>query len=153
LEREIETMNKKKRNVRTLAAVLAILGALTYLIISSVSETGIYYRTVSEVLASTSLDRALRISGKVVEGTINVDQENLILTFAVSDMEDRTRTINAVYNGVVPDAFKEDVEVILEGNYDRSSNTFNVVTLLAKCPSKYVAEVSAEDPANQQYGR
>lgn len=147
-------MSKKKRNIRTAAAVLAILGGVAYLIITSVSETGVYYRTVSEVMASPTLDRAVRISGKVVKGSIKVDHERLFVAFEVCDLEDQTKTINAVYNGIAPDAFKEDAEVILEGSYDRASNTFNAVTLLAKCPSKYVAEVPVEEAAaEQEHGR
>ncbi|UCF31518.1 MAG: cytochrome c maturation protein CcmE [bacterium] len=147
-------MTKGKVNIRTIVAVLALLGGVAYLIVSSISETGVYYRTVSEVLASPTLDRALRVSGKVVEGTVNVNQERLFLAFEVSDLEDRTKTLKAIYSGVVPDAFKEDAEVILEGSYDRASNTFNAVTLLAKCPSKYVADASqTEASAEKEHGR
>jgi hypothetical protein len=39
------------------------------------------------------------------------------------------------------DAFKEGVQVIVEGRYDKDTNTFKAKTLLAKCPSKYEAEV------------
>jgi cytochrome c-type biogenesis protein CcmE len=52
--------------------------------------------------------------------------------------------MNVVYNGIIPDAFTEDVQVIVEGKYHKDTNTFNASTLLAKCPSKYEAEVEKQ---------
>ncbi len=126
-------------------AVGAILIAMGYLMYSGISDTGVYYRTVSEVLDQASIfdGQSLRISGEVVDGTIQYDQENLVLSFSVRDTENDRVTMRASYQGVMPDAFKEDVEVILEGSYSQYDNLFNATILLAKCPSKYVAE--AED--------
>ncbi len=41
------------------------------------------------------------------------------------------------YNGIVPDTFKEDSEVVVEGAWDSASGEFEASVLLAKCPSKY----------------
>ena len=78
------------------------------------------------------------------DGTILYDQKELKLTFSVRDMEESGKSMKVVYNGVKPDAFKEDVEVILEGRYDEPKNTFYAQTLLAKCPSKYEGETEQE---------
>jgi cytochrome c-type biogenesis protein CcmE len=123
-------------------AVTAILMAMGYLMYTGISDTGVYYRTVSEVLDQASIfdGQSLRISGEVVDGTIQYDQENLTLSFAVRDTENDRVTMRASYQGVMPDAFKEDVEVILEGSYSQYDNLFSATILLAKCPSKYVAE-------------
>lgn len=136
----------KLANWRTLIAVLFVLSGVGYLVFTGVSETGVYYRTVTEVLSDTKTfeDEPVRISGEVVDGTINYNQDELVLAFTVRDTEDDSKIMNAVYGGVVPDSFEGDIEVILEGTYDKSSNTFNAEILLAKCPSKYVAEETAE---------
>jgi len=132
-------------------AVLAILMALGYLMYTGISETGVYYRTVSEVLDQASIfdGQNLRISGEVVDGTIHYDQENLLLSFSVRDTENDQVTMRASYHGVMPDAFKEDVEVILEGTYSQYDNMFNATILLAKCPSKYEAEPKNLQQASQ----
>ncbi len=136
----------KKSSKKTALALLLILAGVGFLIMKGISDTGVYYRTVAEVLADSSLPekRGVRISGKVMGGTIEYDQELLQLTFSVRDMEDDGKTMNVVYNGVKPDAFKEDVEVILEGRYEVTVNTFYAETLLAKCPSKYEGETEQE---------
>jgi cytochrome c-type biogenesis protein CcmE len=135
----------RKLKLRTIAAVLTIGVAVSYLIYQGVSDTGVYYRTVTEVISNTERfsERSIRISGKVVEGTIDYNQRDLVLHFSICDLEDDTKTMKAVYNGVAPDAFQEGAEVILEGSYQVAKNTFNAVTLLAKCPSKYVSEDSS----------
>ena len=132
-------MNPK---VKIPLAVSAILMAMGYLMYTGISDTGVYYRTVSEVLDQASIfdGQSLRISGEVVDGTVQYDQENLLLSFAVRDTENDRVTMRASYQGVMPDAFKEDVEVILEGSYSQYDNLFSATILLAKCPSKYEAE-------------
>ncbi len=132
-------------------AVGAILIAMGYLMYSGISDTGVYYRTVSEVLDQASIfdGQSLRISGEVVDGTIQYDQENLVLSFSVRDTENDRVTMRASYQGVMPDAFKEDVEVILEGSYSQYDNLFSATILLAKCPSKYVAEAEDGQQASQ----
>jgi len=132
-------------------AVGAILIAMGYLMYSGISDTGVYYRTVSEVLDQASIfdGQSLRISGEVVDGTVQYDQENLVLSFSVRDTENDRVTMRASYQGVMPDAFKEDVEVILEGSYSQYDNLFSATILLAKCPSKYEAEADDGQQASQ----
>jgi cytochrome c-type biogenesis protein CcmE len=132
-------------------AVTAILLAMGYLMYTGISDTGVYYRTVSEVLDQASIfdGQSLRISGEVVDGTIQYDQDNLTLSFSVRDTENDRVTMRATYQGVMPDAFKEDVEVILEGSYSQYDNLFNATILLAKCPSKYEAEAENRQQASQ----
>ncbi|UCG39117.1 MAG: cytochrome c maturation protein CcmE [bacterium] len=132
--------------MKILVAVLAVVAGVGYLIFTGISDTGVYYRTVSEVLNGANIfdGRAIRISGEVVEDTVAYDQEKLLLTFSVRDTDNRRVTMQARYEGVMPDAFKEGAEVILEGTYSQVSNLFSATTLLAKCPSKYVAEADAE---------
>ncbi|UCF89228.1 MAG: cytochrome c maturation protein CcmE [bacterium] len=141
----------KKRNLKIPVAVAVILLAMGYLMYTGISDTGVYYRTVSEVLNQAAIfdGQNLRISGEVVPDTIRYDQENLLLSFTVRDTENDKVTMHARYQGVMPDAFKEDVEVILEGIYNQYDNLFNATILLAKCPSKYEAETPQAQQASQ----
>lgn len=131
-----------KFNLKVPLAVAALLAGVGYLVFSSISETGVYYRTVSEVLDQASLynGKSIRISGEVVDGSVDYDQANLLLNFRVRDLEKEGATMKASYKGVRPDAFQDGAEVILEGTYDQYGNRFSTNVLLAKCPSKYVAE-------------
>ena len=53
--------------------------------------------------------------------------------------------IPVVYQGIIPDTFKDDSEVVVEGAYDSSEELFHATVLLAKCPSKYEA-IGEEHP-------
>ena len=48
-----------------------------------------------------------------------------------------------VYAGIVPDTFRDEADVVLEGEVG-SNGLFRAETLLAKCPSKYEGQ-SYED--------
>ncbi len=116
------------------------------MIYRGVSNTGVYYMTVAELLAKADSlqDENVRISGDVVDGSIDYNRRELVLSFRVRDADDQAKAINVIYNGVAPDAFKPDIEVVLEGVYDPGKNLFQAATLLAKCPSKYSSEIEEQ---------
>lgn len=124
-----------------LVAGLIVVSAVGFLVVSGFKSDSVYYIEVNELLAKPTdySSRGLRISGDVLDGSVEKDEVNQHLEFVMHD--DTGEKMNVVYNGIIPDAFNEDVQVIIEGEYNKSSNTFNARTLLAKCPSKYEAEV------------
>ncbi|MBA2362244.1 MAG: cytochrome c maturation protein CcmE [Chloroflexia bacterium] len=112
------------------------LAAVGFLVFRSTSATSVYYLSVSEMLAQGNAARGeqVRVAGKVVPGTIQRTAETLTFTAA-----DDTGRVRVTYGGVVPDIFKDNVEVVLEGSYG-SDQVFNADTLLAKCPSKFESD-------------
>jgi cytochrome c-type biogenesis protein CcmE len=134
---------RKRSKKKVFVAVLIVLIGIGFLIYRGVSSTGIYYLTVEELIkkAHTLKGESVRVSGNVVDGTIDYNAKDLILKFAISDMKNENKKINALYNGIKPDAFKPGGEVILEGVYDEANNLFKAEILLAKCPSKYEEEI------------
>ncbi len=133
--------NRSKKKVSI--AVVAVLLGLGLMIYSGIDSTGVYYLNVGELIvqANDLRGESVRVSGNVVAGTIDNNAMDLILKFAISDMENESKTVNVLYNGIMPDAFKEGGEVIIEGVYDKLNNLFTAEILLAKCPSKYEEEI------------
>lgn len=117
-----------------------ILGAITYLMFSGISDSMVYYYTVSEALelAQEDAGKGIRISGYVSSGTIEREESESRVGFLVYD-RDGAHTLPVVYQGIIPDTFKDDAEVVVEGNYDLEEEVFHANVLLAKCPSKYEA--------------
>lgn len=115
------------------AGVVVIL-AVAYLIFSALQGTTMYYLTVTELKAKgeTIYNEPVRLGGKVMDGTIDYNRDTKVLRFTVTDGKEN---MAVAYSGVVPDAFKPDADVILEGKY--GGQVFEANTLLAKCPSKY----------------
>ncbi|MCL5958161.1 MAG: cytochrome c maturation protein CcmE [Chloroflexi bacterium] len=116
-----------------------VLLAIVYLMYSSMQDATVYYLTPSELInrAATVSDQGVRVGGKVVEGTVKHDNSTRTLTFTVGDEQTE---IPVVYKGVIPDTFKEGVDVVVEGKYT-PQGVFEASVLLAKCPSKYVPEL------------
>ncbi len=137
-----------KKNHKFLIAGVVIVLAITSLVFVGVKESGMYFMTVTELKTkgTRTPDEGVRISGSVIEGSIDNIARELVLKFRVKDDEegDDKNYVNVYYEGVKPDSFKADVQVILEGKYNSGKNLFNASTLLVKCPSRYEGEVVPE---------
>lgn len=128
-----------KRSWRLIVAVVFLVGGLTYLIGTAVSDSTMYYVTVDEVLAQglTSAGKSMRMSGDVADGSINWQPKDMLLAFEVSG-ENGSR-LPAVYRGPLPDNFEVGSSAILEGRFD-DDGLFLVDSLMLACPSRFVAE-------------
>jgi cytochrome c-type biogenesis protein CcmE len=139
----------KKSNRKVLIAVFVLLAGVGFLIYRGLAQTSVYYMTVDELKGSplglkVTPDQAVRVGGRVVDGTIDYNQSELRLRFSLKDETDQRQIIEALYNGPKPDTFEPEIEALLEGTYDRRKNLFRAETLLVKCPSKY--ESKLENP-------
>ena len=117
-----------------------VLGAVTYLMFSGISDSMVYYYTVSETLeqAEDLAGRGIRVSGYVTPGSISRYASESRVEFLIFDRES-DHTLAANYQGIIPDTFKDNAEVIVEGRYSLQDELFHANVLLAKCPSKYEA--------------
>ena len=115
-----------------------IVSAIGYLIYTGVQASGSYYKTVSEVVAmgSAASSVSLRLEGKVAPGTIDKDISNLKLNFHLTDKSQKS--IPVYYEGVIPDMFHDNVDVVVEGRLSREGR-FVATKLLTSCPSRYDA--------------
>ena len=127
----------RSSRAKTLRFVIGfcLIGAAVVVLIARANRSNmVYYVTVSELLAKGGGSHpGLRVAGKVVPGTVQRQQMNLQF-----QMTDGKAAIPIRYQGVVPDTFTEDGEVVVEGRYV-SGGTFEATFLMAKCPSKYEA--------------
>ena len=121
-----------------IVAGLLIVGAVSYLMVSGIDDTMVYYYTLSELKEKKS-DLAgvdLRIHGHVSSGTIRIDRELSQVDFLVMEKK-TTHTLPVTYQGIIPDTFKDGAEVVVEGTYQADRHHFQATVLMAKCPSKY----------------
>lgn len=128
-------MPMKKKNLKLLIGGLAVAAVVVYLAVSGAREGMLYYLTVSEFngKVSTLGDQGVRVSGKVVKGTIKKDSINLDIDFVITDGKEQ---LPVSYHGIVPDIFGDGIEVVVEGKYS-SGGSFQATSLLTKCPSKF----------------
>jgi cytochrome c-type biogenesis protein CcmE len=133
-----------KKGSKFIVAGIIVIVAIVYLTVSGFKQSSVYYLEVHELINNPGVykSKGVRISGDIKDGTTKKDLHKKYLEFI---MEDETgATMKVVYRGLVPDAYEEGNQVIVEGKYDKTTNTFNANTLLVKCPSKYEAEVTED---------
>ena len=116
-----------------------IVVLIAYLIISSITTQGAYYREVGEVVAQqTALSgKNLRVSGKIVTESIQYDTATLNLDFRISDPKDSNQQLAIHFHGVQPDQItREGASAIVEGSLG-PNGVVDANNLLLKCPSRY----------------
>ncbi len=112
------TTHKANSKVKFIVGGLVIVGLIAYLIISSISSAGAYYREVGEVLAQRDalVGKSLRVSGNIVTESVTYDAAKLDLNFLVSDPKDPTKQLAVYFHGVKPDQMtREGSSAIIEG--------------------------------------
>lgn len=115
-----------------------VLATAGYLMASSISETGMYYVTPTELTTKLAADPSLhgvgiKLGARVVPGSIKRAAGGREYAFVVTD---GARQIPVQYRGIAPDTFTDGVDVVVEGRMGQDG-TFRATTLLAKCASRY----------------
>jgi len=113
------------------AAVIAVIG---WIFIDGFDDTMVYYKTVSELKAQGENNdgKGLRVSGRVVPGSVEKSADGLSIKFTIDELGE---LLPVSYRGIVPDTFKEDAGVLLEGKY--ANGEFAATQIFTKCASKY----------------
>lgn len=138
-----------KTRIRLLLGLGVILTAFGYLFISGMQASQVYYLTVDEYqdrAATLAPDEPFRVSGRVKPDSVVLSNTGLDLQFTVYAPGHANATMAVAYQGVVPDTFMENSEVVVEGTM--KNDVFQAHTLLAKCPSKY--EALADEEARKE---
>ena len=112
--------------------MLALLGLVGWAM--NRPQATAFYLDVGEIQAmgATPPGEEFRVNGKVVSGSI--DREGLDTTFTIVD---GAQEMLVATDQPLPDAFRNDSEVVARGSFD--GEVFRASQVLAKCPSKFEA--------------
>ena len=135
-------MERKRATIFVVFA--AVVGLIGWLFVSGFYDTMVYYMTVGELKAQTvnAEKRGLRVSGNVLPGSVVRSEDGLLLRFTLDELGEH---MPVVYKGIVPDTFKENAGVLLEGKY--VNGEFHAKQIFTKCASKYESENGGQYPA------
>jgi len=151
-----------RSGVRTkfLVGGLLIVGAIIYLVVSTMNSTAQYFYTVSELQAkgASAVGQNLRASGAVMGSSITYDPKTLTITFKMANITNDNKVIDAagglaealhqavidpnaahmtvVYIGPKPDLLKDEAQAIVTGKLG-TDGVFHADELLLKCPTRY----------------
>lgn len=132
-------MSQKAIKLVITGLVLAVaFGGLLY---ASLGENTAYYKHVDEVIGTPTqaewYGKNLQLHGFVAPKTWVKKPGSLEYRFTV---QQNGQSVPAYYTGILPDTFKEESEVVLNGTL--RPDGFHVAPdgVIAKCPSKYEAK-------------
>jgi len=124
---------RRLRLVLALSVAVLLAGALVYTSFGASTEAS----TPSQLVASAQAGRSYELTGKVVDRSVDRDGDGL--RFAVRD-RDGEASLPVVYEGVVPDPFREGREVIVSGRVEDGTFVAERDSLVTKCPSKFTKD-------------
>ena len=133
--------NKAKRlyfyTTATLLSALAVA-----LVLIALDENIIYFYSPSEVNQAEAAT-LLRVGGLVKDGSLKIDSD-LGIKFII---EDNIAEVSVIYNGILPDLFREGQGVIAEGKF--IDNLFIANEIVAKHDENYMPKEVYESLKNK----
>ena len=132
----------KPRGKRLLLALLLVAGVAsgTGFILIAFEENLLYFYTPSQVASgAASTDRPFRIGGMVVSGSVHRGSNHLAVHF---DVTDGRQAITVVYDGILPDLFREGQGIVADGRLG-TGGLFQASRVLAKHDENYMPPEAA----------
>ena len=124
---------KVKLRFTFLVLILASVILIVFLVLQSLKENVVYFKSPSEIKSLIELDKKkIRVGGMVKEKSvfINSNQVNFIIT-------DFKNEINVIFFGAIPNLFAEGKGVVAEG-FLKDKNYFSATKILAKHDENYM---------------
>jgi cytochrome c-type biogenesis protein CcmE len=120
-------------------AGLAALGIASALVLNAFRSNMVFFFTPSQIAAHEApVGRGLRIGGLVETGSLR--REGVRVHFTVTDT---AQAIPVVYDGILPDLFKEGKGVVAQGELG-SDGVFQATEVLAKHDENYMPPEAAD---------
>jgi cytochrome c-type biogenesis protein CcmE len=126
--------------------VLIVLGtgAATALALRAFQENLLYFYSPSQVAAGEAPPgRAFRVGGLVSVNSVRRDPQSLAVSFALTDT---LQSVEVVYEGVLPDLFREGQGVVANGRL-LPDGRFEATQVLAKHDENYMPPEVADSLA------
>ena len=133
-------MTRKQKRLSVIAGALAFLGAATALTFYALGQRTSYFYMPSDLAAATvEPGQRIRLGGLGEKGSVSRGQGTSV-AFAVTDT---TNSVQVVYDGILPDLFREEQGVVTEGVID-AAGTFHADSVLAKHDENYMPKEVAD---------
>lgn len=134
-------MKARHKRLFLVLGIVAGVSVATALILNAFRDNMTFFITPSEVMAKTELpERRFRIGGVVEEGTLERDSESTQVKFEVTDT---AKNITVIYNGILPDLFREGQGVVVEGRIN-ADGTFEADNVMARHDESYMPNEAEE---------
>ena len=128
-------MNAKYRRLFITIIIILTLGLATKLILMALEDNIVYFYTPNDLIEkfgdTQNIQNKIRIGGLVLESSIKKEGEKSI--FIITD---RKKEVKVVFEGSLPDLFREGQGIVAEGIF--KNNNFVASEVLAKHDENYM---------------
>ena len=133
-------MTRKQRRLTLIAAAGSVLAIAVGLVLYAFQDTIVFFTTPTEVQAKPiNAGVRMRLGGLVADESV-VRGQGTAVSFSITDT---TATVPVVYDGTLPDLFREGQGVVAEGMFD-SEGVFIADTVMAKHDENYMPKEVAD---------
>lgn len=134
-------MTRKQKRLSIVLGGMVFIAAAVLLVMFGLRSDITFFRTPSDLIAEhPGPSTRIRLGGLVETGSV-VRGQGTAVKFAVTD---RKNAVEVVYNGILPDLFREGQGIVAEGTFANGGDTFVADTVLAKHDEKYMPKEVAD---------
>jgi cytochrome c-type biogenesis protein CcmE len=133
-------MKARHKKLTLIGLGLVGIGLIAALVLNAFRSNLVFFFTPTEVAKGDApAGRAFRIGGLVEAGSVKRQPDGINVRFVVTDT---AKSIPVIYQGILPDLFKEGKGVVAEGKLG-ADGTFTASQVLAKHDENYMPPEAA----------
>lgn len=134
-------MTRKQKRLASIGAILLVIGGAVGLVLSAMSDSVAFFNSPTAIAENApGPDQRIRLGGLVEAGSVDRSGGNLV-RFKVTDS---VESVPVVYEGLLPDLFREGQGVVTEGKLG-ADRVFVADTVLAKHDETYMPKEVVDD--------
>ena len=128
--------NKKLKRFSFLLLALLSIVLATFFVLKALDEKIVFFYTPSKLFEKEE-DKMqyIRVGGLVKEKSVNFSDDGLKVNFMITDNK---KTVNVMFEGILPDLFRENQGVVAEGRFNKEKKIFLAEKVLAKHDENYM---------------
>lgn len=131
----------RKRKIYVIVFILSALSLATALILYALRQNISLFYTPTQVYSGFAPhNRWIRVGGMVEKNSIKRAEKGLQVIFNITDYQ---KSIAVFYQGILPDLFREEQGVVVEGRID-ATGQFSAKQVLAKHDANYMPPEARE---------
>tara|TARA_B100001741_G_C16441611_1_gene545920 strand:- start:435 stop:812 length:378 start_codon:yes stop_codon:yes gene_type:complete len=108
----------------------------TFFVLKALEEKIVFFYSPTKLLEKNVRgEEYIRVGGLVQTDSIIYEEDGLNVIFSITDNKN---VVKVFYIGILPDLFRENQGVVVEGNFNSSNNSFIAKKVLAKHDENYM---------------
>lgn len=127
-------MKRKHKRLTFIVVAMALVGAATGLVLYALGDgVSLFHSPTDIVTKAPGPNQSIRLGGLVEEGSVQRSEGSAVVHFRVTDLEN---TVDVVYEGLLPDLFREGQGIVTTGKV--VGGKFIAEEVLAKHDENYM---------------